>query len=89
MKSNLCLTYASTIISVKLEYTNIFDENLMGDTVGGSVTNTLYRNYQFLVKLKILNSSNPVLCKHPKPFPQEHKETCIRKFIAALFIIGK
>ena len=44
MKSNLCLTYASTIISVKLEYTNIFDENLMGDTVGGSVTTTLYRN---------------------------------------------
>ena len=42
-KSNWCLTYTNTIISIKLEYTNIFDENLIEDTAE-NVTTTLYRN---------------------------------------------
>ena len=37
-KSNWCLTYANTIISIKLEYTNIFDENLIEDTAENVTT---------------------------------------------------
>ena len=52
-QSNLCLKDASTIISVKLEYTNTFEDNLMEDTARESVNHYNHFGQKLTISSKV------------------------------------
>lgn len=52
-QSNLCLNDASTVISVKLEYTNILDENLIEDSARGSVNRYNHFGQKLTISSKV------------------------------------